>query len=299
MAIVIYVCKCGRQSKRRKCCKCTNATRRLKQKENFKVGLCRCGGVREYNKSKCIKCLIKQRKHRSSLRLSRARLNKCTICSKPAKLGNRHCIRHLSLKSSKINSDYIKIKLAVFAYYGTYCVCCGEQNIDFLTIDHITNDGGYHRRKVGNGLYRWLVKNNFPAGFQVLCMQCNSSKSRHGQCIHQYLNHTRCIICTNPIINGNCKCSVVTDLKSLRLYYNQKKICFKHYGLECRCCGQNEFLFLTIDHISNDGNIHRKTMKSLTIYRWLIKNNLPDGFQTLCMQCNFAKGKLKVCPHQW
>ena len=29
------------------------------------------------------------------------------------------------------------------------------------------------------------------------------------------------------------------------------------------------------------------------------KNNYPEGFQVLCSNCNFAKGKYGSCPHTW
>lgn len=67
------------------------------------------------------------------------------------------------------------------------CMCpgCNENHYDFLTIDHINNDGSKHRKEIGsNGtvLARWLIDNDFPDGFQVLCMNCNFSKGKHGFC---------------------------------------------------------------------------------------------------------------------
>ncbi len=35
-----------------------------------------------------------------------------------------------------------------------------------------------------------------------------------------------------------------------------------------------------------------------TFYDWLMKNNFPQGFQTLCWNCNFAKHKFGECPCQ-
>ena len=69
----------------------------------------------------------------------------------------------------------------------------------------------------------------------------------------------------------------------------------------CICCGENEHIsFLTIDHI--DGRKHlSKEERNLTghkLYRWLRKNNYPQGYSVLCMNCNFAKGSLGKCPHQ-
>ncbi len=47
---------------------------------------------------------------------------------------------------------------------------------EWLTIDHINNDGAAHRKEIGEGgtnFYRWLRKNNYPLGFRTLCWNCN------------------------------------------------------------------------------------------------------------------------------
>jgi hypothetical protein len=54
-------------------------------------------------------------------------------------------------------------------------------------------------------------------------------------------------------------------------------------------------MFLTIDHIENNGAEHRRQQrngqnKGHDIYAWLRKNNYPEGFQVLCYNCNCAKG---------
>ncbi len=84
------------------------------------------------------------------------------------------------------------IKDRVFMAYGGYrCACCGVTGRSFLSIDHMGNDGANHRRTVGLGgapTYRWLAKNNFPQGFQVLCYNCNWSKHiNHGTCEHKII----------------------------------------------------------------------------------------------------------------
>ena len=77
---------------------------------------------------------------------------------------------------------------------------------------------------------------------------------------------------------------------------------FDHYGRTCRCCGETEPLFLDIDHMDNDGAKHRKAHKltaGTQFYVWLIRNNFPANFQTLCSNCNRAKYRNNgVCPHQ-
>jgi hypothetical protein len=84
----------------------------------------------------------------------------------------------------------IKVRLEVLNHYGAVCACCGELRYEFLTIDHVNNDGAKHRRetKMGAGICYWLKKNNYPDGFQVLCMNCNWAKSRYGGCPHKREN---------------------------------------------------------------------------------------------------------------
>lgn len=56
-------------------------------------------------------------------------------------------------------------------HYGRRCECCGETIPKFLTIDHIEPIGGREKRAEAGHvrMYAWLVKNNFPPGFRVLC----------------------------------------------------------------------------------------------------------------------------------
>lgn len=61
------------------------------------------------------------------------------------------------------------------------CNNCGEQDIDVLCVDHIFGEGAKQRRELkteGIKFYDWLPKNNFPGGYQVLCANCNTKKSK-------------------------------------------------------------------------------------------------------------------------
>jgi hypothetical protein len=85
----------------------------------------------------------------------------------------------------------IKIRNQVLLHYShdtMKCVClgCPETRREFLTIDHINNDGAAHRKEIGGGsrTEEWLYKNNFPEGFQILCHNCNWGKYRYGTCPH-------------------------------------------------------------------------------------------------------------------
>jgi hypothetical protein len=58
---------------------------------------------------------------------------------------------------------------------------------------------------------------------------------------------------------------------------------------------------LEIDHVLGNGKEHREELNIVfgeQFYRWLVRNNFPDDYQTLCSSCNGAKGRGKECPHQ-
>ena len=77
------------------------------------------------------------------------------------------------------------------------CRCCGEnEHIAFLDLDHV--DGrkamesnielvkkGYSSKMGSQKLFHWIINNDFPDGFQVLCKNCNGAKSLLGKCPHQ------------------------------------------------------------------------------------------------------------------
>lgn len=92
------------------------------------------------------------------------------------------------------NRTYQAKRSEVLMYYGNgkiACVCCGECEKRFMTIDHINNDGKEHRKKVRPGnLYAWLIRNKFPNGFQTLCFNCNSGRSLNkGICPHKQIEN--------------------------------------------------------------------------------------------------------------
>jgi hypothetical protein len=93
-----------------------------------------------------------------------------------------------------------KTKKECFNAYGGKCVCCGESNLVFLTIDHKYGGGNEHRRQLANDfsrkglkifagtrMYRWLRTQGWPAEFQILCWNCNMAKRGNSECPHKSL----------------------------------------------------------------------------------------------------------------
>lgn len=86
-----------------------------------------------------------------------------------------------------------RVRLTVFLHYGNgalRCSCegCTVTAEEFLTIDHINGDGRKHREEIGGAgqkLYYWLIRNDYPEGFRVLCYNCNCSRGHCGYCPHE------------------------------------------------------------------------------------------------------------------
>lgn len=77
--------------------------------------------------------------------------------------------------------------LTAYSVGGLKCACCGENNIEFLAIDHINGGGNQHKKVIGKNkrFYLWLKENNYPEGFRILCHNCNMSFGLYGYCPHE------------------------------------------------------------------------------------------------------------------
>ena len=91
------------------------------------------------------------------------------------------------------------ITTQVFGHYSTgtfQCACCGQFEREFLTVDHVGGNGNKMSRESGiprGGfpLYFWLFKNRYPPGFEIVCMNCNLSRAKHGGlCRHRMVKQS-------------------------------------------------------------------------------------------------------------
>ena len=70
------------------------------------------------------------------------------------------------------------------------CGCCGERVVEFLSLDHVNDDGATHRRELGvtggGQFYGWLRKTGYTyEGLVVACHNCNMARALYGQCPHK------------------------------------------------------------------------------------------------------------------
>lgn len=151
-----------------------------------------CGEVPLPGRKMCAACLAyaKGRYQR------RKQKGLCVLCgSQPARAGKSSCAACTPKAALRIRSWIRRCKIEVMqAYGGCFCACCGESNLEFLSIDHINGGGRQHllrlRQEGKNmGLYRWLKAEGYPPGYQVLCMNCNWAKGKFSECPHKREKH--------------------------------------------------------------------------------------------------------------
>lgn len=133
----------------------------------------------------CIECLAQRKLFASSSPVAASRRNKMFYDKNTEAMRQRR-------------RDYLqKIRKEILSAYGGCCVCCGETEPMFMTIDHIA---GYKAApsgapRAGQALYQWLRYNGFPKdGFQLLCYNCNCAKGYYGQCPHERLKNNKVVL---------------------------------------------------------------------------------------------------------
>jgi len=166
--------------------------------------------------------------------------------------------------NEKARQKRFALKTEVMRHYSngtSSCKNCKANDLDALCLDHINNDGTEHRKTVGQGVYFWAKKNNFPPILQVLCWNCNFLKSRP------------------KIITKNQRSDAKMKERTLKAYSPE---------LKCNSCPETNPMVLTIDHVNGNGKNHRKSIAggSAGFYRWLRFNNFPSGYQVMCLNCN-------------
>lgn len=120
----------------------------------------------------------------------RARLEKESVKVRRAMLLRQRRQRDPLSHARKAKEHRVKLRNEVLAAYGNACECCGENQKEFLAIDH-RNGGGSQARKqgihiAGTQFYLWLKKLDFPKDeFRLLCHNCNMARGCYGFCPHE------------------------------------------------------------------------------------------------------------------
>lgn len=172
-----------------------------KRKENLTLhGTCYVCARRPIDHSrsdtKCSLCIdrnTQMAKESRADRSSRVLSGFCRNCGKnPIDYvrSKSRCTKCIDSASQRSLEHYHATKFVVLYYYShgeLRCNCCGCNDFDFLTIDHINHgSGSNHYMNLSSTITSWLYHHLGVHGFQVLCQNCNSSRGKHnGVCIHE------------------------------------------------------------------------------------------------------------------
>lgn len=202
-----------------------------------------------------------------------------------------------------------KLKLETLTHYGNgklACVCCDENEIKFLTIDHIKGRQAHEKNnpQFGGGLLRqYLRSHGYPKGYQTLCWNCNSGRATNsGICPHKTNLSTPTQ--HKPHIKNPSKHTMFMRSYHPKYVKQLKTEVLTHYGkgsLACLCCGVNKLQFLTLDHIDGRTKEEKKNIKKRgwQYLQYLKSHGYPQGYQTLCWNCNSGRSLNKgICPHK-
>jgi len=165
-----------------------------------------------------------------------------------------------------------------------HCLHCGETQIEFLTLDHISgrDSMGHEKHVKGKALYSRLRREKYPPGMQILCWNWNEIKGKADQWRK-----------TSTTKKG---------MKEKIRQTNLKKEVLTHYcsGKKpfCVCCGYDELVGLTVDHMYGRKKVPADESKKdgHKLRSLLKKKNYPPNYQVLCFNCNSAKSDKDTCP---
>lgn len=126
---------------------------------------------------KCLAC--KETKSIDNFSLNKVRRDGHQGYCKPcvSQKAKTHYQAYPELDLARSHARQVKKKIEVLGHYSNgipTCTICRETRLGCLSIDHINGGGNAHRRSLkksmGVDFYAWLRQNNYPEGYQVLCM---------------------------------------------------------------------------------------------------------------------------------
>jgi len=160
------------------------------------------------------------------------------------------------------------------------CNECGELHYEFLAVDHMDNNGYAHRssgelKKYSNNIINYLIGNNFPEGYQILCHNCNQIKRME----------------LMPPIK---------DTAYTRHRRKYRKLMLNKYSgsdIKCKYCGIKDERCLTFHHVNGGGTKEKRENKYNDTAIYLYHNNTPlEEIEILCQNCNKSLGHYGYLP---
>jgi len=230
-----------------------------------------------------------------------------------------HCGNPFSRRKAQINMDRRAGQVNFFCSKKCYgasmaqkveliCTTCGNKFYRHPGDIKKAKDNGYRSEFCSRQCWhRYLHASRTDSQGRFLCTGCHAYKPKQDFVIsRRYINGigTRCKKCVRQDTKSRRKIDPQrfseTNLRSRQKLRYEALTHYSGDPPQCACCGETEMAFLTIDHADGSGNKHRKALHAArtSLYPWLRKHGFPDGFQVLCMNCNWATRYGKPCPHK-
>jgi hypothetical protein len=101
-------------------------------------------------------------------------------------------------------------------------------------------------------------------------------------------------------VNGKRRHNACYQCRGLRERAQLKLDFLIAFDFKCSCCGLDDGRFLTLDHVKDDGNLHREKYNEQQILRLARKEGYPkDKYDCLCFNCNSGRSANGgICPHK-
>lgn len=108
----------------------------------------------------------------------------------------------------------------------------------------------------------------------------------------RYKSNHACVVCAKERLKAGGYAT------HKRMHAKLKREVIDAYGGKCKRCGERDIDVLTLDHVNEDGALHRsKNIKVdgwAGIRRWAKKMGYPKSIQCLCFNCNIKKYLMRL-----
>lgn len=115
-----------------------------------------------------------------------------------------------------------RLRLDFIKAYGGKCICCGEDDPRFLSLDHVNSDGSAQKKSlnyVEHQIYSLARREGYPKDkYQLLCYNCNCGRARNnGVCPHKDINKEEYIANKERKITHSTRSAMVINKIGLSL----------------------------------------------------------------------------------
>ena len=144
-----------------------------------------------------------------------------------------------------------------------------------------------------------------PTGLEALYSHPKTGKTICNKCYNQIPRKGFCVECgkkESARWSSNEKGTICHTCEMVCYRQKIKLVVFGHYskGKPVCCvkgCNIDDMDMLALDHINDDGAVHRKKVNARTgtfMYEWAIRNNFPPIFNIMCWNHNIKKQMKRV-----